>query len=68
MTYAEFTREHWRKIRTDSPIESEICAIRRDTRAMGNFPSREPHVRLVTDYLIGYLEEWWSAEATCELD
>jgi putative transposase len=37
LTYTEYPREHWRKIRTNNPMERVMREIRRRTRGVGNF-------------------------------
>jgi transposase-like protein len=48
LTYAEFPREHWRKIRTNNPMERVMREIRRRTRVVGNFPDGNSALMLVT--------------------
>lgn len=48
LTYIEFPREHWRKIRTNNPMESVMREILRRTRAVGNFPDGNLALMLVT--------------------
>ncbi len=38
LTYFHFPREHWRRIRTNNPLERIMREIRRRTRVVGNFP------------------------------
>jgi putative transposase len=38
LSYLDFPVEHWRRIRTDNPLERIIKEIRRRTRAAGSFP------------------------------
>jgi putative transposase len=48
LTYTEFPREHWRKIRTNNPMERVMREIRRRTRVVGNFPDGNSALMLVT--------------------
>jgi putative transposase len=48
LTYADFPREHWRKIRTNNPMERVMREIRRRTRVVGNFPDGNSALMLVT--------------------
>jgi putative transposase len=48
LTYTEFPREHWRKIRTNNPMERAMREIRRRTRVVGNFPDGNSALMLVT--------------------
>lgn len=46
-TYFGFPREHWRRIRTNNPLERMNREIRRRTRAVGNFPDGKSALMLV---------------------
>ncbi len=48
LTYTDFPREHWRKIRTNNPMERVMREIRRRTRVVGNFPDGNSALMLVT--------------------
>jgi putative transposase len=48
LTYTEFPREHWLKIRTNNPMERVMREIRRRTRVVGNFPDGNSTLMLVT--------------------
>ena len=48
LTYTSFPREHWRKIRTNNPMERIMREIRRRTRVVGNFPDGNSALMLVT--------------------
>jgi transposase-like protein len=48
LTYTKFPREHWRKIRTNNPMERVMREIRRRTRVVGNFPDGNSALMLVT--------------------
>jgi putative transposase len=48
LTYTEFPREHWHKIRTNNPMERVMREIRRRTRVVGNFPDGNSSMMLVT--------------------
>ena len=41
LSYYEFPEEHWRRIRTNNPLERIIREIRRRTRVVGAFPDAE---------------------------
>jgi putative transposase len=59
LTYTTFPLEHWRKIRTNNPMERIIREIRRRTRVVGNFPDGRSALMLVTArlrYIAG--REW----------
>jgi transposase-like protein len=38
LTYMNYPREHWRRIRTNNPMERILREIRRRTRVVGSFP------------------------------
>jgi putative transposase len=48
LAYTDFPREHWRKIRTNNPMERVMREIRRRTRVVGNFPDGNSALMLVT--------------------
>ncbi len=48
LAYTNFPREHWRKIRTNNPMERVMREIRRRTRVVGNFPDGNSALMLVT--------------------
>ena len=50
-----------RKISSTNSIERLNREIRRRSRVVGVFPSKEAYLRLITTYLIEYSEDW-SAE------
>jgi len=46
LTYYDFPREHWRRIRTNNPLERIMREIRRRTRAVGAFPDGQSALML----------------------
>ena len=38
LAYYDFPEEHWRRIRTNNPLECILREIRRRTRVVGSFP------------------------------
>jgi len=58
LAFVCFPLEHHRKIATTNPIEHLNKEIRRRTRSIGIFPSRESALRIVTMILIEQSEEW----------
>ncbi len=58
LAFLRFPLEHHRKIASTNPIEHLNREIRRRTRSIGIFPSRESTLRLVTMILIEQSEEW----------
>jgi len=47
LTYYKYPREHWRRIRTNNPMERIMREIKRRTRVVGNFPDGESALMLV---------------------
>src|SRR5262249_2253786 len=43
LAYYAFPEEHWRRIRTNNPLERILREIRRRTRVVGAFPEWGPH-------------------------
>ena len=41
--YYGFPEEHWRRIRTNNPLERILREIRRRTRVVGAFPDAKAH-------------------------
>ncbi|EQA35341.1 transposase, mutator-like family protein [Leptospira inadai serovar Lyme str. 10] len=48
LAYMDFPSEHWRKIRTNNPLERIIKEIKRRTRVVGVFPF---YVPVISDFL-----------------
>jgi len=47
LSYYHFPEPHWRRIRTNNPMERIMREIRRRTRVVGNFPDGESALMLV---------------------
>jgi len=47
LEYYKYPREHWRRIRTNNPMERIMLEIKRRTRVVGNFPDGESALMLV---------------------
>jgi transposase-like protein len=47
LSYCRFPREHWRRIRTNNPLERIMKEIRRRTRVVGSFPDGNSALMLV---------------------
>jgi len=58
LAFLQFPIEHHRSIATTNPIEHLNKDIRRRTRSIGIFPSRESALSLITMILIEQSEEW----------
>ena len=46
LTYYRFPEQHWRRIRTNNPLERIIREIRRRKRVVGAFPNGESALNL----------------------
>jgi putative transposase len=58
LAYTSFPIEHWRKIRTNNPLENLNSQIKRRTRVVGIFPNRASVIRLVGMVLLEQHEDW----------
>ncbi|MBN1223062.1 MAG: transposase, partial [Candidatus Aminicenantes bacterium] len=58
LQFYEFPLIDKRRISSTNVVERIIREIRRRSRVIGVFPSRESYVRLITCYLIEYSEDW----------
>lgn len=47
LSYYEFPEEHWRKIRTNNPMERILKEVRRRTKVIGAFPDGQSALMLV---------------------
>lgn len=47
LAYMHFPEQHWRRIRTNNPLERVMREIRRRTRVVGNFPDGNSALMLV---------------------
>ena len=48
LSYYAFPEEHWRRIRTNNPLERILREIRRRTRVVGEFPDGQSALNLTT--------------------
>jgi len=58
LAYTRFPLEHWRKIRTNNPLENLNSQIKRRTKVVGIFPNRASVIRLVGMVLLEQHEDW----------
>lgn len=61
LTYYGFPDEHWRRIRTNNPLERVMRDIRRRTRVVGAFPDGESALNLAAARLRHIAGTRWSA-------
>ena len=62
LTYYGFPEEHWRRIRTNNPLERILREIRRRTRVVGAFPDGESALNLAPARLRHIAGSEWSAK------
>ena len=62
LVYYAFPDEHWRRIRTNNPLERLMREIRRRTRAVGAFPDGESALNLAAARLRHIAGTKWSAK------
>ena len=60
LTFYQFPREHWKKIRTSNGLERINQEIKRRTRVARLFPNEESCERLVSAILVEIHEDWIS--------
>lgn len=60
LTYMQFPREHWIRIRTNNPLERIMKEIRRRTRVVGSFPDGESALMLAAARLRHIAGTKWS--------
>lgn len=58
LTYYSFPSEHWKKISSTNPLERLNREVRRRTRVVGVFPSKDSCQRLLGMVLVEQHEEW----------
>jgi transposase-like protein len=68
LRYLDFPREHWRRIRTNNPLERVNREIRRRTRVVGAFPDGTSAVMLVTARLRHIAGTTWSTKRYLNMD
>jgi transposase-like protein len=56
--YRAFPKAHWKRIRTTNMVERVNAEIKRRTKVVAAFPSRESLMRLIGSILIDLNEEW----------
>jgi putative transposase len=62
LAYYGFPEEHWRRIRTNNPLERILREIRRRTRVVGAFPDGQPALNLAAARLRHIAGTNWSTK------
>jgi len=62
LTYYGFPEEHWRRIRTNNPLERILREIRRRTRVVGAFPDGQSALNLAAARLRHIAGTVWSTK------
>lgn len=68
LSYMVFPREHWRKIRTNNPLERIMKEIRRRTRVVGAFPDGNSALMLVAARLRHISSTKWGLKRYMKMD
>jgi transposase-like protein len=61
-SYYRFPEEHWRRIRTNNPLERVLREIKRRTRAVGAFPDGQSALNLAAAPLRHIAGTAWSTK------
>jgi transposase-like protein len=67
-SYYAFPREHWRRIRTNNPLERIMKEIRRRTRVVGSFPDGNSALMLVSARLRHIAGTKWGLRQYLKMD
>jgi transposase-like protein len=67
-SYYHFPREHWRRIRTNNPLERIMREIRRRTRVVGSFPDGNSALMLVAARLRHIAATKWGTKMYMKMD
>lgn len=67
-SYYAFPAEHWRKIRTNNPLERIRKEIRRRTRVVGSFPDGNSALMLVSARLRHIAGTKWGLQQYLKMD
>ncbi len=68
LAYLAFPSEHWRRIRTNNPLERIMREIRRRTRVVGAFPDGESALNLAAARLRHVASSQWSTRRYLNMD
>src|SRR6476659_335519 len=62
LSYCAFPEEHWRRVRTNNPLERLLREIRRRTRVVGAFPDGQSALNLAAARLRHVASSEWSTK------
>lgn len=68
VSYYEFPQQHWRRIRTNNPLERIMKEIRRRTRVVGSFPDGNSALMLVAARLRHIAGTKWGLQQYLKMD
>lgn len=68
LAYYRFPEEHWRRIRTNNPLERILREIRRRTRVVGAFPDGQSALNLAAARLRHVAGTEWSTKRYLSMD
>ena len=68
LAYYTFPEEHWRRIRTNNPLERLMREIRRRTRVVGAFPDGQSCLNLAAARLRHIAGTTWSTKRYLSMD
>jgi putative transposase len=68
VSYYEFPSQHWRRIRTNNPLERIMKEIRRRTRVVGSFPDGNSALMLVSARLRHIAGTRWGLQQYLKMD
>ena len=68
LAYYAFPEEHWRRIRTNNPLERILREIRRRTRVVGAFPDGQSALNLAAARLRHVAGSEWSTKRYPSMD
>jgi transposase-like protein len=68
LPYYQFPEEHWRRVRTNNPLEPILREIRRRTRVVGAFPDGQSALNLAAARLRHVAGSEWSTKRYLSMD
>jgi len=68
LTYYAFPQQHWRRIRTNNPLERILREVRRRTRVVGAFPDGNSALMLVAARLRHISATKWGTKKYLDMD